>query len=63
VKEIKVVRAGRGYPPAPPDDNLNCVITGFTIIKGGFGYSTPPIVLVDGDETIAEAVVSNGVFS
>jgi len=62
VKEIKVVRAGRGYPPAPPNDNLNCVITGFTIIKSGFGYSTPPIVLVNGDETIAEAVVSNGVL-
>lgn len=62
VNEIRVVRAGRGYPPAPPTDNLRCVITGFTIVKGGFGYSTPPIVLVDGDSTIAEAVVSNGVL-
>jgi len=62
VKEIKVVRAGRGYPPALPNDNLNCVITGFTIIKGGFGYSSPPTVLVDGDPTVAEAVVSNGVL-
>jgi hypothetical protein len=62
VKEIKIVRAGRGYPPAPPSDNLNCVITGFTIVKGGFGYSSPPTVLVDGDPTVAEAIVSNGVL-
>lgn len=62
VREIKVVRAGRGYPPAPPQDNLDCVITGFTIIKGGFGYSTPPTVLVDGDADVAEAIVSNGVL-
>lgn len=63
VKEIKVVRAGRGYPPAPPQDNLDCLLRGFTIIKGGFGYGTPPIVLVDGDETVAEAIVTNGVLT
>ena len=63
VREIKVVRAGRGYPPAPPENNLDCVITGFTIVKGGFGYNTPPTVLVDNDPTVAEAIVTNGVLT
>ena len=59
IKEIKVMRPGRGYPPNPPD-NLDCVITGFTMIKTGFGYDVPPAVFVDDDSDIAEAVISNG---
>jgi len=61
VSEIKVVRPGRGYPPNPPE-NLDCIITGFTIIKPGFGYDVPPAVFVDGELDVAEAVIANGVL-
>lgn len=61
LSEIKVVRPGRGYPPNPPD-GLDCVITGFTIIKPGFGYDKPPAVFVDGELGVAEAVIKNGVL-
>ena len=37
LKRIRVMRPGRGYPPNPPT-NLDCIITGFTIIKTGFGF-------------------------
>lgn len=60
VSEIRVVRPGRGYTPAPPSDNLDCIISGFTIIKPGFGYDEEPLVYVDDDPNIAEAVVENG---
>jgi hypothetical protein len=59
LNEIKVVRPGRGYPPAPPED-LDCIVTGFTIIKTGFGYDEAPIVYVDDDPNVAEAIVENG---
>lgn len=61
LKEIRVVRPGRGYPPNPPTDNLDCVVTGFTIIKNGFGYDEPPIVYVDGDPNVGEAVIDKGI--
>jgi hypothetical protein len=63
LSEIRVVRPGRGYPPAPPTDNLDCIITGFTIIKPGFGYDEEPIVYVDGDPNVAIAVVENGLVT
>lgn len=62
LSEIKVVRPGRGYTPAPPSNNLDCIITGFTIIKPGFGYDETPLVYVDNDPNIAEAVIENGLL-
>lgn len=62
VSEIKVVRPGRGYTPAPPQDNLDCIISGFTIIKQGFGYDKEPIVYIDGDPNVAEAVIEDGLL-
>jgi hypothetical protein len=61
LRQIRVVRPGRGYPPNPPQ-NLDCVITGFTIIKPGFGYDVAPVVFIDGDPNVAEAVIANGVL-
>jgi len=61
VRNIRVVRPGRGYPPNPPV-NLDCIISGFTILKPGFGYDVPPAVFVDGDLDVAEAVIRNGVL-
>ena len=62
VRNIRVMRPGRGYPPNPPAD-LDCIISGFTILKPGFGYDIPPAVFVDGDLDVAEAVVTNGVLT
>lgn len=61
LRNIRVLRPGRGYPPNPPV-NLDCIISGFTILKPGFGYDVPPAVFVDGDLDVAEAVISNGVL-
>ncbi len=61
LRQIRVVRPGRGYPPNPPD-NLDCIITNFTIIKPGFGYDVAPAVFVDGSLDVAEAVILNGVL-
>ena len=61
VRNVRVLRPGRGYPPNPPV-NLDCIISGFTILKPGFGYDVPPAVFVDGDLDVAEAVIANGVL-
>ena len=61
MRQIRVLRPGRGYPPNPPV-NLDCIISGFTILKPGFGYDAPPAVFVDGDLDVAEAVIRNGVL-
>ena len=61
LKRIRVLRPGRGYPPNPPT-GLDCIITGFTILKVGFGYDEPPAVFVDGQLDIAEAVIRDGVL-
>ena len=61
LKRIRVMRPGRGYPPNPPT-NLDCIITGFTIIKTGFGFDEPPAVFVDGDLDVAEAIIRDGVL-
>lgn len=61
LSEIKVVRPGRGYTPAPPQENLDCIVSGFTIIRPGMGYDEAPIVYVDGDPNVAETVIENGI--
>ena len=61
LKRIRVMRPGRGYPPNPPT-NLDCIISGFTIIKTGFGFDEPPAVFVDGDLDVAEAIIRDGVL-
>jgi len=61
LKKIRIMRPGRGYPPNPPT-NLDCIITGFTIIKTGFGFDEPPAVFVDGDLDVAEAIIRDGVL-
>ena len=61
LKRIRVMRPGRGYPPNPPT-NLDCIISGFTILKPGFGFDEPPAVFVDGDLDVAEAIIRDGVL-
>lgn len=57
--KAKVLRPGTGY--VPTRYNRNCIIDGFIIIRPGVGYTEPPTIYVDGDDTIARAIVdSNG---
>lgn len=55
--KIKIERPGRGY--VPNRKNNNCAIDGFVIIKPGVGYTEPPIIFVDGDNTIAKAIINS----
>jgi len=55
---IKIERPGRNY--TPNRINSNCVLDGFNIIRPGSGYTSEPIVTVNGEQGIARAVISNG---
>jgi len=55
--KAKVLRPGIGY--VPTRYNPNCIIDGFIIIRPGVGYTQPPTIYVDGDDTIAKAVVNS----
>jgi hypothetical protein len=58
--KILVQRPGRGYVPNR-SSNKQCVIDGFVIIRPGIGYTKEPTIYVNGDATIAKAIVdSNG---
>lgn len=56
--KIKIERPGRNYTPNRV--NGNCVLDGFNIIRPGSGYTSEPIVTVDGEQGIARAIISNG---
>lgn len=61
--QIKVIRPGRGYVANPPENDLNCVIRGFTIINPGLGYSGNITVYIDGDPDVATAAATNGLIT
>lgn len=85
VEKIVVLNGGSGYSedftitfPPPPDVAIiaadaidsNGSITGFTVVKGGYGYSAinPPQIYVDqppsgGTRAIVEAIVTDGVVT
>lgn len=58
LSNIKILRPGRGY--LPNRKNNNCVIDGYNLIKPGVGYTYEPKVFIDGDPTIARAIIKNG---
>jgi hypothetical protein len=58
VSEVKVLTPGIGYQPNTNDKN--CIITGFHLIRPGTGYSSAPIVYVNGDSSIARAKIQEG---
>lgn len=55
--KIKIERPGRGY--VPNRTNNNCVLDGFVIIKPGVGYSSAPIISIDGDTTLVKAKIDS----
>lgn len=57
--KIKVERPGRNYVPNR-SSNTNCVIDGFVIIRPGSGYTSEPIVTVNGEQGIARAIIRDG---
>lgn len=59
VSEVRLVRTGINYKPAPPI-NLNCIIDSFTMLRPGSGYTSSPTVYVNGNDKIARAIIENG---
>jgi len=55
--KVVVDRPGVGYTPTITT-NDNCYIEGFVVIRPGYGYSSPPIVYVNGDPNVAQAVIN-----
>ena len=60
VTEIRVTDPGFGYKiNKSTTAKLECLIDAFTMIRPGQGYTSPPKVFVDGDDTVAEALINN----
>lgn len=63
VTEVRVTRQGINYVPNTPDENnLQCVVDSFTLLSPGGGYTEAPLVLIDGERDIAEAVIDQRGF-
>jgi hypothetical protein len=63
VSEIRVTRTGVNYKTNTTDQaNLNCIVDSYTLITPGVGYTSAPQVYVDGDNTIAEALINEDGF-
>jgi uncharacterized repeat protein (TIGR01451 family) len=61
VSEIRVTRTGTNYKiNTPKDTNTECIIDSFTLISPGIGYESEPTVYINGDTTVAKAVIENG---
>jgi len=60
VSEIRVTRTGVNYKKNTSEDaGLTCIIDSYTLITPGVGYTSVPEVYVDGDNTIAEALIND----
>lgn len=61
VSEIRITDPGFGYKlNTPQTANKECIIDSFTMLSPGRKYTSQPNVYVDGDPTVAEAVVEDG---
>ena len=61
LSEIRITDPGFGYKlNSPTVANKECIIDSFTMIRPGREYTSAPVVYVNGDDTVAEAVVENG---
>jgi hypothetical protein len=59
VSEIRITRTGLNYKKNVPT-NLNCIIDSFTMIRPGQNYTSEPTVYINGDPTIATAIIEDG---
>lgn len=63
VSEIRVTNPGFGYKVNLPETTgKRCIIDSFTMLTPGTGYTSVPTVYIDGDSTIADAVIDNQGF-
>lgn len=63
VSEIRVTRSGVNYKRNTSTDiGLSCIVDSYTLITPGVGYTSPPEVYVDGDNTLAEALINEDGF-
>ena len=63
VTEVRVTRQGINYVPnTAVDNNLQCVVDSFTLLSPGSGYTEAPVVLINGERDIAEAVIDQRGF-
>lgn len=49
-------------PNTPDGNNLQCVVDSFTLLSPGSGYTEAPLILIDGERDLAEAVIDQRGF-
>ena len=63
VSEIRVTNPGFGYKVNLPNTTgKRCIIDSFTMLTPGTGYTSSPTVYIDGDSSIADAVIDSQGF-
>ena len=59
-KEVRITNPGFGYRiNTPSTASKECIIDSFTMIRPGRLYESAPTVFVDGDPTVADAVIND----
>jgi hypothetical protein len=59
VTEIRVTKSGFGYKKNLPDTRgVRCIVDTMTLIRPGVGYTSPPLIYVDGRTDVAEAIIN-----
>lgn len=58
LQKVVVDRPGTGYTPTITS-NDNCYIDGFIIIRPGYRYTSAPTIYVNGDPTVARAIIND----
>jgi hypothetical protein len=63
VTEIRVTRSGVNYKRNTTKNiGLSCVVDSYTLLAPGVGYTSAPEVYVNGDNTLAEALINEDGF-
>lgn len=61
--EIRIKSPGFGYKKnLASDQGVRCIIDTFTLLRPGRGYTEKPTILINGDPTIAEAIINDDGF-
>ena len=61
--EIRIKSSGYGYKKnLASDQNVRCIIDTFTLLRPGRGYTEKPTILINGDDSIAEAIINEDGF-
>ena len=61
--EIRIKSTGFGYKKnLASDQDVRCIIDTFTLLRPGRGYTEKPTILINGDDSIAEAIINDNGF-